>query len=107
MNYIESINDVWKLIKPGGMIVLDNMLWSGKVLDPQDDDSRVLNKLQNILIMIIGFLIICSLLEMDYVFVLKMDNLKDKKILCVTGSIAAFKACEFIRLLRKQGAMLK
>ena len=33
-----------------------------------------------------------------------MDNLKNKKILlCVTGSIAAFKACEFIRLLRKQG----
>ena len=32
-----------------------------------------------------------------------MDNLKNKKILlCVTGSIAAFKACEFIRLLRKQ-----
>ena len=32
-----------------------------------------------------------------------MDNLKNKKILlCVTGSIAAFKACEFIRLLKKQ-----
>tara|TARA_B100001287_G_scaffold145741_1_gene122681 strand:+ start:1479 stop:2660 length:1182 start_codon:yes stop_codon:yes gene_type:complete len=37
-----------------------------------------------------------------------MDNLKDKKILlCVTGSIAAFKACEFIRLLRKQGCGVK
>ena len=37
-----------------------------------------------------------------------MDNLKDKKILlCVTGSIAAFKACEFIRLLRKQGCSVK
>ena len=37
-----------------------------------------------------------------------MDNLKDKKILlCVTGSIAAFKACEFIRLLRKQGCNVK
>ena len=37
-----------------------------------------------------------------------MDNLKDKKILlCVTGSIAAFKACEFIRLLRKQGCKVK
>ena len=33
-----------------------------------------------------------------------MDNLKNKKILlCVTGSIAAYKACEFIRLLKKQG----
>jgi len=37
-----------------------------------------------------------------------MDNLKDKKILlCVTGSIAAFKACEFIRLLRKQRCIVK
>ena len=37
-----------------------------------------------------------------------MDNLKDKKILlCVTGSIAAFKACELIRLLRKQGCNVK
>ena len=32
-----------------------------------------------------------------------MNNIKNKKILlCVTGSIAAFKACEFIRLLKKQ-----
>ena len=32
------------LIKSGGIIVLDNMLWSGKVLNPQDDDSRALNE---------------------------------------------------------------
>ena len=32
-----------------------------------------------------------------------MNNLKNKKILlCVTGSIAAYKSCEFIRLLKKQ-----
>ena len=32
-----------------------------------------------------------------------MANLKNKKILlCVTGSIAAYKSCEFIRLLKKQ-----
>ncbi len=37
-----------------------------------------------------------------------MDSLKNKKILlCVTGSIAAYKACEFIRLLRKQGCTVK
>ena len=35
----------------------------------------------------------------------KINPLKNKKILlCVTGSIAAFKACEIIRLLRKQDA---
>ena len=32
------------LIRKGGIIVLDNMLWSGQVLDPQDDDSIALNK---------------------------------------------------------------
>ena len=32
-----------------------------------------------------------------------MNNLKNKKILlCVTGSIAAYKSCEFIRLIKKQ-----
>ena len=34
----------------------------------------------------------------------KINPLQNKKILlCVTGSIAAFKACEIVRLLRKQG----
>ena len=34
----------------------------------------------------------------------KINPLQNKKILlCVTGSIAAFKTCEIVRLLRKQG----
>ena len=34
-----------------------------------------------------------------------MNILKDKNILlCVTGSIAAYKACEILRLLKKDGA---
>ena len=38
----------------------------------------------------------------------KINPLKNKKILiCVTGSIAAFKACEVIRLLRKQEAKVQ
>ena len=37
-----------------------------------------------------------------------MNNLKNKKILlCVTGSIAAYKSCEFIRLLKKQGCFIQ
>ena len=44
MNYIEYYKRCMILIKSGGIIVLDNMLWSGKVLDPQDDDSRALNE---------------------------------------------------------------
>ena len=27
---------------PGGLLVLDNMLWSGEVLEPGDDDARAL-----------------------------------------------------------------
>ena len=35
----------------------------------------------------------------------KINSLLNKRILlCITGSIAAFKACEIIRLLKKQGA---
>ena len=38
----------------------------------------------------------------------EMNTLKNKKILlCVTGSIAAFKACELIRLLTKQKAQVQ
>ena len=34
-----------------------------------------------------------------------MNNLKNKNILlCVTGSIAAYKACDILRILRKEGA---
>ena len=44
MNYTEYYKRCMILIKKGGIIVLDNMLWSGKVLDPQDDDSRALNE---------------------------------------------------------------
>ncbi len=29
-------------MKPGGLIIADNVLWSGKVLDPQDADTRAI-----------------------------------------------------------------
>ena len=44
VNYIEYYKRCMMLIKSGGIIVLDNMLWSGNVLDPQDDDSKALNE---------------------------------------------------------------
>lgn len=34
-----------RLLRPQGMMALDNMLWSGKVLDPQDEDSRAIHLL--------------------------------------------------------------
>ena len=44
VNYIEYYKRCMTLIKNKGIIVLDNMLWSGKVLNPNDEDSIALNK---------------------------------------------------------------
>ena len=30
------------LLKPGGLIVADNVLWSGKVVNPQDADDHAI-----------------------------------------------------------------
>ena len=43
VNYIEYYKRCMVLIQKGGIIVLDNMLWSGKVLNPDDEDSTALN----------------------------------------------------------------
>ena len=47
VNYIEYYKRCMALIKKGGIIVLDNMLWSGKVLNPDDEDSMALNNTAN------------------------------------------------------------
>ena len=44
INYLEYYKRIITLIKTGGIIVLDNMLWSGEVIDPKDEQSKVLNK---------------------------------------------------------------
>lgn len=38
--YYEAVID---MIKPGGFILLDNTLWSGRVLDPKDKDSLAID----------------------------------------------------------------
>ena len=43
INYIEYYKRCLMLIRIGGIIVLDNMLWSGKVLNPDDEDSIALH----------------------------------------------------------------
>jgi caffeoyl-CoA O-methyltransferase len=37
--------EVLKRLRPGGIIALDNMLWEGDVLHPEDDDSKALDAL--------------------------------------------------------------
>ena len=43
-NYLEYYQRCLVLIRIGGAIVLDNILWGGDVLDPQDEDARALRK---------------------------------------------------------------
>ena len=49
INYIEYYKMAMILLKSGGAIVLDNMLWSGDVLSPTSKESETLNMLNNII----------------------------------------------------------
>jgi len=40
INYLEYYKYCIHLVKKGGLIILDNMLWGGSVLNPQDDDAK-------------------------------------------------------------------
>ena len=44
VNYLEYYKIIITLIRKGGLIVLDNMLWSGEVINPKDKNSIMLNK---------------------------------------------------------------
>jgi caffeoyl-CoA O-methyltransferase len=44
-NYIAYYEAILAKLRQGGLIVLDNMLWSGAVLNPQDQNSQVLHEL--------------------------------------------------------------
>ena len=48
-NYIEYYNRAIQLVRKNGIIVLDNMLWGGSVLHPQELESKVLSKLGTII----------------------------------------------------------
>ena len=41
-NYSNYYEASLPLLKPGGLIIADNVLWSGRVLDPKDDDDRAI-----------------------------------------------------------------
>jgi caffeoyl-CoA O-methyltransferase len=41
-NYSNYYEASLPLLKPGGLIVADNVLWSGKVIDPKDDDDHAI-----------------------------------------------------------------
>jgi len=41
-NYVNYYNACLPRLRPGGLIVADNVLWSGKVVQPDDDDTRAI-----------------------------------------------------------------
>jgi caffeoyl-CoA O-methyltransferase len=41
-NYSNYYEACFPFVKPGGLIIGDNVLWSGKVVDPKDDDTRAI-----------------------------------------------------------------
>jgi caffeoyl-CoA O-methyltransferase len=41
-SYSAYFDAVFPLVRKGGLIIADNALWSGKVLDPQTDDARAI-----------------------------------------------------------------
>ena len=41
-NYSNYYKASFPLVKDGGLIIGDNALWNGKVIDPQDDDTRAI-----------------------------------------------------------------
>jgi len=43
-DYLEYYKRCFTLVRSGGVIILDNMLWNGNVIDPKDDDSKMLRK---------------------------------------------------------------
>ena len=48
-NYLNYYERILKLLRPGGVVMIDNVLWSGAVADPADNDAdtvaiRLLNE---------------------------------------------------------------
>ncbi len=39
-NYPNYYEQTLQLVRPGGLIAIDNVLWSGRVADPEDTDKR-------------------------------------------------------------------
>lgn len=48
-NYPNYYNQIVPKMRQGGLIVVDNVLWSGKVLDPKDADSKAIAHLNDII----------------------------------------------------------
>lgn len=43
-NYSAYFEELTRLVRTGGVILVDNVLWSGRVLDPADEDSQAIDE---------------------------------------------------------------
>ena len=43
INYSNYYEAILPMIRPGGLIAVDNVLWSGRVLNPQDESDRAIH----------------------------------------------------------------
>ena len=44
VNYLNYYQRSYHLLKKNGIIVLDNMLWSGEVINPKDENAKILRE---------------------------------------------------------------
>ena len=44
INYSNYYEAILPMIRPGGLIAVDNVLWSGRVLDPQDESDKAIHQ---------------------------------------------------------------
>ena len=44
-NYSNYYEAIFPLIRPGGLMAIDNVLWSGRVLDPKDNSDKAIHEL--------------------------------------------------------------
>ena len=44
-NYSNYYDAIFPLIRPGGLMAIDNVLWSGRVLDPKDNSDKAIHEL--------------------------------------------------------------
>ncbi len=43
-NYLNYFNAILPMLRAGGLIVVDNVLWSGRVLDPKDETDHAIHQ---------------------------------------------------------------
>jgi len=71
-NYSVYYNEAMRIVRPGGLILADNALWYGRVLDPKDDDSLAMAAFNELV---------------------KKDNRADKLFLTIRDGIYLIRKC--------------